>query len=631
MWSFMKILTIHADFIEFQPLTKAIESAEETETGEAKKKRIEECLVVFTSVEKGDTPEVVEDATKEIVNIANQVKTVRIVIYPFVHLSANPAKPDLALKYLKEIEEGIKKFEGFEVVRAPFGWYKGFDIKCKGHPLAELSREFRPREKAVTGLIDKRRLPLTEQKDKYIVLTVNGEEFDPKDYNFKEGEDEFKILVDKEGLKIGLKTEDKEPEFIKICKKYGIAWEPMSDVGHQRFGPNGALIFDLVSDYSFSTLDSLKLPIMPVHGTNLFNLSEPAVKEHADLYGDRLYSMKIEDQEYVFRYAACHQQFAMIKDWVISYKQLPFGAFEIADSYRFEQRGETLLSFRLRRFYMPDMHVFCKNHNEAKKWFSKIHYKIYTECDELNRNYEMLFNFSSEDYYKKNKEWILSLLKKRDKPALLHFYPSGKNYYWTVNIEYCIIDDLKRPREIGTVQIDIGNAKRFNIIYTGEKGEKEYPVILHSAIIGGIERYMYMIFDTAIKAKRETGIIQIPLWLNPEQIRILPIAEKHLKKALKIANSLEKKKIRVGIDDRNETIGKKVRDAKIDWISYFIVIGDKELKELESEKFPIYVRENNKNIEMSVKELYKEIKTKTRGKPFRDLYVPREMSKRPII
>jgi threonyl-tRNA synthetase len=369
------------------------------------------------------------------------------------------------------------------------------------------------------------------------------------------------------------------------------------------------------------------IPVLQVKGSNLFNLRERAVKEHADLFGDRLYSVEVEDDEFVMRYAACHAQFAMVRDWVITYKQLPFGVFEIADSYRLEQRGETLLCFRMRRFFMPDFHVFCRDVEEAKNWFSTIHEKIYSEIEKAGGDYEMLFNFSSEDEYIKSREWILSLLRRKGKPALLHFYPPGKKYYWTVNVEYCIIDEQKRPMEIATVQIDVGNAERFGISYIDKDGERKRPVIIHTAVIGSIERYLYAIFDFAIKARKRTGLIQIPLWLNPEQVRIVPIGESHLKRAIEIAELMERRNIRVGIDDRNETINKKVREAKMDWVNYVIVIGDKEVK---SDKVPVYVREKNANIEMNVESLIKEIEEKTNGMPFRPMYIPREMSKRPI-
>ena len=137
----MKILTIHADFIEFQAKKKAFKGAEEgVEKG--KKERVEECLVVFTAVEKRDennVKEIVKKYLKEIKDISEKVNTKTIVLYPYAHLSSSLSNPKVAEEVMKEAEKQLK---GYKVSRAPFGWYKSFDVSCKGHPLSELSREF---------------------------------------------------------------------------------------------------------------------------------------------------------------------------------------------------------------------------------------------------------------------------------------------------------------------------------------------------------------------------------------------------------------------------------------------------------------------------------------------------------
>src|SRR3972149_7838045 len=141
----MKILLVHSDFIEYEAKKKAIESAEPA----SGRHRFEECLVVFTSSEDGDDAEIAEKTGKEIESVAKQVSPERIVVYPFVHLTSKPSKPAVALELLKKIENDLKK--NYEVHRAPFGWYKSFTVKCKGHPLSELSRTIRlGEEKCVT-------------------------------------------------------------------------------------------------------------------------------------------------------------------------------------------------------------------------------------------------------------------------------------------------------------------------------------------------------------------------------------------------------------------------------------------------------------------------------------------------
>jgi threonyl-tRNA synthetase len=273
---------------------------------------------------------------------------------------------------------------------------------------------------------------------------------------------------------------------------------------------------------------------------------------------------------------------------------------------------------------MPDQHVVCKDLKQSEGWFERLDARIYDEAHKLDRDYEMLVNFSSKDAYRQHKDMLMSILRKHDKPALLHFYPEGINYYWTVNIEYHILDDMKRAREIGTVQIDIGNAHRFGITFTDEKGQKVYPIILHTAVIGTIERYIYTLLDTAVQMEKEGKVGTLPLWVVPEQVRFLTVSDSHLPRAKELADRVQAAKIRVGVDDRGETVGKKVRGAKQDWVSFVVVIGEKEMA---SETVSVYDRSTNKNLDMTVDELIARIRTEVGDMPNRPMYLPRELSK----
>jgi len=615
----MKILTIHSDFIEFEPVSKAIKTAEEVKK---ERKRIENCLVIFSSVEKADEKDwqkTAERAVAEIEDIAGQIKERRIVVYPFVHLSSTPSSPDVALKVVKEVEKLLKE-KKYETYRAPFGWYKAFDIKCKGHPLAELSREI----KFMEGKKEER--AKAAGKKEFKILALDGKLVDPEDYDYKPNEKNFRIMVEKEALGKESRGSGLEPRYINFSKKFQMDWEPMSDSGHMRYGPEGTLILDLAGDYSLKVVQSLGIPIYHVKGTNMFNLKEKAIGEHAELFNDRLYQVEVEGSQYVMRYAACFQQFAMIKDWVISHKNLPFGAFEVADSYRLEQSGEVVLMFRVRKFLMPDCHVFCRDISEAKNWFTEIHEKIYEEIYKLDQDYEMLINLTSKEFLEENKPFFMDLIKGKKKPALLCFYPPGKNYYWKVNIEYNIIDALDRVREIATVQIDVGNAERFGISYTDEKGQKNHPIILHTAVIGGLERYIYTILDRAVKNEMTKKAPLLPLWLSPTQVRLIPISKDQLDYCKKLADKFEG--IRVDVDDFDDTLGKKIRNAEQDWVPYIAVIGDKEVK---SGKLSIRVRETGQQKALELESLLKEIKSKTKDYPYRELALPRLLSKRPIF
>jgi threonyl-tRNA synthetase len=284
-----------------------------------------------------------------------------------------------------------------------------------------------------------------------------------------------------------------------------------------------------------------------------------------------------------------------------------------------------MLCFRTRRMNMPDLHVVCADIRESEEWFRRLDQRIYQEAAYLGRDYEMLVNFSSWDAYQQHKDMLLSIVRQHDRPALLHFYPEGINYYWTVNIEYHILDDMRRAREIGTVQIDVGNAERFGITFTDETGRKVFPVILHSAVIGTIERYLYMLFDTAVREERQGKVGTLPTWVLPEQVRFMSVSENHLQRANQLADRVQQAQVRVGVDDRSETVGKKVREAKQDWVAYAIVVGDREL---DSELLTVYDRAQNKNVEMSVEQLVEKVRSEIEGMPFRPMYMPRELSRR---
>jgi threonyl-tRNA synthetase len=407
-------------------------------------------------------------------------------------------------------------------------------------------------------------------------------------------------------------------------KKFGIEWEEMSDLGHMRYGPLGAFIFDMLGEYVSSVVSKLPFPVYFVKGTNMFNLKEKAIAEHASLFGQRMYVAKSEDRHLVLRYAACFQQFAMIKHWQLSYNNLPFGAFEIADSYRFEQSGELLLGFRVRRLLMPDLHVFCKDLEEAKEQFLILHKTIHSEMEKLGRKYVSLYNLTSLEFLEKNREFFMKLLERENYPVLICVYPPGINYYWVLNIEYHIIDELGRAREIGTVQIDLGNAERFGITYVDKNGKKRYPIILHTAILGSLERFMYTIFDSLVKKENPT----LPLWLSPIQVRVIPVSSKYVEESKKFVIRLRKRMIRADLDDREETVEKKVRDAETSWINYIIVFGEKEII---SKKLMVRDRKRGQIREMSEEDLIKEIEEEIKEFPKKMINLPIEVSKRPTF
>ncbi len=609
----MRLLLLHCDSFEYSVRQEAIKNPEPIEDNKAGK--FENVLVAFCTVEKEDESnpaEVEARAAESVAEVAKSVKTDSILIYPYAHLSSSLASPAAAISILRETSAKLRNM-GLTVHRSPFGYYKSFSLHCLGHPLSELSRTIRPE------------LPKAEPapvKTYYKVLALDGKLYEPEKYAFNPGEDEFRILVEKEALKKGLPGG--EPRYLEYCKKFGIEWENFSDQGHMRYSPEGVMIFDLISEYSWKTINSVGLPILQVKGTNMFDLSVPAVKEHADLYGSRLYRLELENKSFVMRYAACHQQFAAVRNWTLSYRHLPFGTFEVADSYRLEQTGELLLSFRLRKLHMPDCHIYCKDIEEAKNVTLKLHEEIYNEIGKLGRDYVSVYNIT-QSFLESHKDYVMRLVKREGKPALLNFVPEGI-YYWVLNIEYHIIDELERPREIATFQIDIGNAKRFGISFVNAKGDKEFPPIIHTAVIGSIERYLFTVLDQCARMEKNGQKPSLPIWLSPTQVRLIPIKPEFVNFARKLADQLADFQVRADIDDRDESVDKRVRDAELNWIPYVTVVGKREV---DTNTVAVRRRTDGKQYASSLSDLKKEIDASTTGYPSMALKLPLLVSERP--
>ncbi|MHA1603526.1 MAG: threonyl-tRNA synthetase editing domain-containing protein, partial [Candidatus Freyarchaeota archaeon] len=291
----MRILLIHSDEFSYR-VTQKTPIAEKLDDESVKQGSSKDCLVVFSAVEKGDEKNkryVIDRTVEEIRKVAEQVGAKRIVVYPYAHLSPNLSDPKPAVEILKGVAERLG--EEYSVMRSPFGYYKAFTLNCKGHPLSELSREIHPEEEAREEV---REAPKKIAK-RFLVLTPDGREFDPEEFVRTCEDDEFKVLVEKEALGRESPGSEEEPEFISVVKRYNINWESFSDRGHMKFGPEGNLLFELVAEYAEKIVRSLGIPVYSVRGTNMFDLDLKPVKEHAELYGDRLYQLEVENRRFV--------------------------------------------------------------------------------------------------------------------------------------------------------------------------------------------------------------------------------------------------------------------------------------------------------------------------------------------
>ena len=610
----MRILLIHSDYLKYK--TKSKTRIAEKIDNDKKEGVYENALVVFTAVEKEDETDmdlVVENAVSEIKDVYDKVGAKVVVIYPYAHLSSSLSSPDAAKKVLTNMEDGLDEME-ITVKRVPFGWYKSFEVSCKGHPLSELSRTITADKKPNDTI---KEINKSESGKSEFYILHERKIISTNEFNFQKND--FEKLVDYElGM---MKSSGEEPPHVKLMREKKLAdYEPSADIGHLRWYPKGRLIRDLLSDYVYNLVT--ERGAMPVETPIMYDLADDAIRVHADKFGERQYRMGTKNKELMLRYACCFGAFRILSDSFLTWKNLPIGLYELSTySFRLEKKGEVVGLKRLRGFTMPDLHTVCANIDQAMEEFdSQITMCKQTGVD-LDVNYEVIMR-TTKEFLDDNTEWVYSAADKIGKPVLLEILPERK-HYWIAKMDFAAIDYLGRPIENPTIQIDVESGERFGITYINPEEEEINPIIIHCSPTGSIERVICSLLE-------KTAIINdkppmLPVWLIPTQVRIIPIAERHLEKTEEIAQQLRDQNIRVDIDDRHETVGKKIRNAGGEWAPYVIVLGDREL---EGVPMTINIRESNEKVSMKIDDLIEKIHKETEGMPFRKLPLPVKLANR---
>ncbi len=607
----MRLLLIHSDYIEYEAKKKTRMAEECTVLSDKET----EALTVFCAVESIDEEDlegVVLQAIEEVKKTAGQVHVDKIVVYPYAHLSSDLASPETAVTALIALKEGLDE-EGFTVKRAPFGWYKSFRISCKGHPLSELSKTIVPGEE---GSVKKKKSEITHD---WFVMTPDGKTHDCKEYL---DDSPFGCLVKKE-LGVAVPTGG-EPAHVGLMRSKELAdYEPASDVGCLRWMPKGKLIRDLLSDYVLRMV--LEYGGTPVETPVMYDLGDRAIYEHAEKFGERQYRFKSNNRNMMLRFAACFGMFSIMRDMHISPHNLPMKMYELSTySFRHEQKGEVIGLKRLRAFTMPDMHSLCTDMPEALKCFEEQLAMGWQTGKDFETKLVAAFR-CTKDFYAHNEAWVKKIVRESDCPILIEIL-SDRVHYWVAKIDLAAIDGQMRPIENPTVQIDVESSTRFNIKYHTEDGTIVYPPILHCSPTGSIERVICAILENI----STQAVPALPTWLSPVQVRIVPVAERHGAFAEGIGTAINDAQIRCDIDDREESVGKKIREAGMDWVPFVIVVGDEEVA---SRKLTVTIRKKSQpkkpaKEQLTTDELIEAVKKDIAGKPFRPLYTPRKLSKK---
>jgi len=614
----MRILQLHCDNISYEPTKKEIQSAEEIDP---KPVSIDEVVVCFVAVEKDDTEDIAKDAISQIQESMKKIGCQKLLLYPYAHLSSDLAAPSTALSLLKLMES---QCSGLEVSRSPFGWTKSYNVKVKGHPLAESSKVITSESKKehTSDALDSE----SKIKSYWYILSPDGkmEEFDK--FNFSNHK-KLEVLAKYESAK--KRVTDEPPPHVALMKKLAIAdYESASDQGNMRYFPNGRLIKSQLERYVTDRVKEyggyeVETPIM-------YDSHHPSMESYFNRFPARQYSIDSEGKHLFLRFAACFGQFLMAHDFQMSYKNLPYRLYELTRySFRREQSGELVGLRRLRAFTMPDCHAFCSDMPQAIEEFRT---RFDLSRDVLNGvgitqdDYEMAIRFT-EDFYNENKALVVEMVKKIGKPVLVEMWKE-RFFYFVLKWEFNYIDNSGKASALSTDQIDVENGNRYGIEFIDEKNTPKNPIILHNSPSGAIERVMYTLLEKAATDSKEGRKPQLPLWLAPTQVRVIPLKGEFLDFSKDLAQNLSSQTIRADIDDRNESIGKRIRDAEKEWIRYILVIGEREAG---SKNLSIRDRNTSDVRELSFDEFISEINSQTNGKPCSSLNVPLLLSKRPVI
>lgn len=624
----MRILLLHSDFIEYQPISKEIESAEEILSTSSKK--INDVIVALIAVEKDDDESIIDDVCKELKTYSEMIKCDNILVYPYAHLSSDLANPLTAQALLISVEKKAKNLFGI-VNRAPFGWTKSFNIKVKGHPLAEHAKTFQKKgngKSYTESTAESIALKSEDVLNSTWYVLVPGDNLIPiNEYTFQK-DSAFKKLAEYELSK--KRTVVEVPPHVKLMKRLAIAdYEPSSDAGNMRYYPKGRLMKSLIETYVTRMIHEyggieVETPVM-------YDSNHPSIHSYFNRFPARQYNIQSDNKQLFLRFAACFGQFLMAKDFQISYKQLPLKLYELTRySFRREKSGELAGLRRLRAFSMPDCHAFCRDIDQAKEEFVKrfdLSLKVIeglglSSIDDV----DMVIRFTS-DFYEQNKEFIKTFAARIKKPILVEMWKE-RFFYFIVKWEFNFVDSLGKAAALSTDQIDVENGQRYEIEFVDSDGEKKYPIILHNSPSGAVERVIFALLEKTDKDVDMGKVPALPLWLSHTQVRIIPVSSKHLAFSEKILDQLNNNSIRTDIDDRELSVAKKIREAESEWIHFIIVIGDKEV---DGKELVVRERVAKSQYNTSLVNLMEKIKLEISDKPYLPLNLPSYLSKRPLI
>ena len=338
--------------------------------------------------------------------------------------------------------------------------------------------------------------------------------------------------------------------------------------------PKGALVRKIMEDWSRE--EHLRRHYDLVFTPHVMRLDLWKTSGHTDFYRESMFgAMEVENAEYQLKPMNCPGHILIYKSRLRSYRDLPMRLAELGTVYRFERSGVLHGLLRVRGFTQDDAHIFCTPAQlegeveacldfawEVMRVFGFDRYEV--ELSARDPKDPGRYAGTVEEWDRAEKA-LMNTLNRKNIPFR---YMPGEAVFYGPKIDVKVVDAIGRPWQLSTVQFDFNLPRRFSIEYVGEDGSKHQPVMVHRALWGSVERFFGVLIE------HYTGAF--PVWLAPVQARILPISEKHLEYARSVATRLQAANIRAEVDERNEKVNFKIREAQLEKIPFMLVVGDRE-------------------------------------------------------
>ncbi len=546
----MKILSLHCDYIKFKPLKKAIKNPQELTKEQEKGKEVKEVLVILTAVEKidEDNENILKAYVENIKDLITQVKALNVVLYPYAHLSSSLSAPDFALKILENAEKELSKDKNLKIVRAPFGYYKEFELKCKGHPLSELSRSIG-----------------TEEKKKEVGKIYLQSE---KAYDYKQLLRELsKTKLDSSKLK--------ENDHRIIGQEMDLFSFSEVAPGMVFWHNNGLIVKNELVNFwreihKKESYEEISTP--QIMDSKLWKISG-----HWDKYKENNFVTSYEGRPFLVKPMNCPGGMLVYRNKPKSYKELPLRVGEMGVVHRVELSGVLAGLFRVIQFTQDDAHLFCADEpqtkSEIKSLINLINFfykKFNLEFDHVELSTRPEKRIGSDEQWDMAERILEEVLNENKTNYKIN---KGDGAFYGPKIDFHVRDSLNRTWQLSTIQLDFALPERFELEYTDKDNSKKRPIMLHRVVYGSLERFI------GILTEHCNG--RFPTWLAPVQIRVLSFTDRNEKYGKQVLDKIKKEipNIRIEEDFRSTTVPAKVKEAEILRVPYILVVGDREEKE----------------------------------------------------